>query len=443
MKALTQTRIAVRRFRADSPAVMRELHREFGDVTVFKVGPYRMHQVAAPELVRDVLQDNTGVYRRGQVYRGFELIFGTGMLTADGEQWRSLRAAGRPFYRAGFLNDSMPLITGTVRDLVRGWADIARQGQPIDVVPHVMRLAMGVVSRVVYGIDVRHRSDELHPAVMAALTVMMPGSTAQLLPGWLPGPHRRGLRLARSRIDGAMAEVLAAHEQGRGAGAGMAGVLSGMTDPSTGEPLTRQQIVDELKTHFLAGHETTGCGLAWTLHEIATHPDVQDRLGAELDTVLNGREPSTDDLAALPYLRQVVAESLRLHPPIPYFPREPVRDVEIGGCPIPAGSTIFLSQYTVHHDPAHWPDPDRFDPDRWAPDRPGPARYTYFPFGGGQRRCVGAPLAELEIQVAVAMIAQRFRLTPVPGRPVVPQATISLRPRHGLVMTIADKGESR
>ena len=197
-------------------------------------------------------------------------------------------------------------------------------------------------------------------------------------------------------------------------------------------------MLDELKTHFIAGNETTGCGLAWTLYEIARHPHVRDRLAAELDGVLGGRAPDAADLARLPYLRQVVNESLRLHPPVPMTPREPVHDVEIGGYRVPAGSTVFMSQYTVHHDPAYWPDPDVFDPDRFDPGRPAPGQYTFFPFSGGPRRCVGAPLAEIEMQVAVAMIVQRYRLTPVPGHPVETDSMISLRPRFGLAMTLTD-----
>jgi cytochrome P450 len=428
----------VRRYRADSAGLMQQLHRKYGDVTRFRVGPYTMHQVVDPALIREVLHDTTGAYRRGRVFQGFELFFGRGTMTTDGEEWRARRMAGQPFYRTGFLNQNVPVIADTVNELLGRWAGPAQRGEAIDIVPEMMRLAMGVVSRVLYGFDLTHRSPGLIPAGRFSLSAIFPGSPALILPGWLPGPHRRRLRSAQAAFNDAMDEVITAHEHGRTPPECMAGTLHAVTDPVTGRPFTRQQVLDELKTHFIAGNETTGCGMAWTLYEIARHPEVHSRLCAELDDVLGGRAPTAADLAKMPYLRQVVNESLRLHPPVPMTPREPVHDVEIGGYRIPAGSTIFMTQYTVHHDPRHWPDPDVFDPERFDPARSGHGRYTYFPFSGGPRRCIGAPLAEIEIQVAVAMIVQRYRLTPQPDHPVETDSMISLRPRFGLVMTITD-----
>ncbi|QWF84065.1 cytochrome P450 [Amycolatopsis sp. CA-230715] len=429
----------IRRFRDQAAHLMLRMAREHGDVTRFRVGPELMHQVAGPEAIREVLHDNEN-YRRGRVYEGFELFFGKGLLTTDGEQWRTLRRTGQPMFRANFLHPNAPVITAAVDGLMRRWEGLAARGAPVDIVPEVMRLAFDVVTRVLCDHDLSHRADEVIPAIVHVLSAMFPGSAEQLLPAWLPGRHRRRLRATQAVLDAAVGELLAEHHRGALPADRMVGRLVAAIDRN-GNGLTRGQILDELKTHLLAGHETTGCGLAWTLHEIAAHPEVGDRLRAEVTAVLSGRdarELTTSDLAALPYLRQVVAESLRLHPPIPMFPRQPIRDVRVGGYRIPARSTVFVSPLTVHHDPRHWPDPEAFDPGRFDPDGPGPARYTYFPFGGGQRRCIGAPLAELEIQLAVAMITTRFRLRPRQGHPVDPHSLISLRPRSGLPMTISD-----
>jgi cytochrome P450 len=419
----------VRRFRRDAATILLELQQKYGDVTRFRVGPELLHQVAAPEIIRDVLHDSES-YRRGRVYLGFELFFGKGSLTTDGHAWRTLRSTAGPFFRTGFLHPNVPVITDAVTDLAREWEVLANKGEPVDIVPEMMRLAYNVVTRVLFGYDLRHRGDEVLPAIVNVLSGMFPGSPELLLPSWLPGPHRRRLRGTQRVLDDAVGEVI---DHG---GDRLVAALHETSDVDTQEPLTRRQIMDELKNHLLAGHETTGCGLAWTLHELARHPDVHERLRAELDTVLGDRDPEAEDLTRLTYLGQVVNESMRLHPPIPMFPRDPIHDIEIGGYHIPAGTTMFVTPYTVHHDPRHWPEPERFDPDRFAPDAPRPARYTYLPFGGGQRRCVGAPLAELEIRLAVAMIARRFRLTPLPGHRVEPHSLISLRPRFGLVMRI-------
>ncbi|WP_330178650.1 cytochrome P450 [Nocardia sp. NBC_01503] len=428
--------IGVRRYRADAAAIMRELHREYGDIARFRVGPQLMHQITGPALIPQVLHDKTGAYRRGKVYGGFELFFGKGSLTTDGEQWRTLRTAGQPFFRAGYLRPNVPTIAAVVRDMFQRWEDAGTQGESVDIVPEMMRLAFEVVTRVLCGIDMSDRATKVVPTIREVLSAMFPGSPEQLLPTWLPGPVRQRVRNTQAVLDGVGSSLITAHLEGGLPPDRLVGGLFDAIDPATGAPLTRRQIIDELKTYLLAGHETTGCGLAWTLHELAAHPEVAARLAAEVDQVLDDRTPEAADLARLPYLSQVVDEALRLHPPIPMFPRETTREIEIGGYRIPAATTLFISSHTVHHDPRHWPDPDAFDPDRFAPDRPKPLPYTYFPFGGGARRCIGAPLAELEIQVAVAMILQRYHLEPQPGHPVREQSLISLRPRFGLPMII-------
>lgn len=425
----------VRRYRDDAAALMLGLHREYGDVARFRVGPQLMHQIAGPDLIRQVLHDRES-YRRGAVYGGFELFFGQGMLTTEGAHWRTRRSAGQPYFHAHHLHPAVPDIAEVVGELLERWEILAAQGVPVDIVPGIMRLTFEVVTTVLCGTDMRHRSDEVVAAIPYVLSAMFPGSPEQLLPSWLPGRVRRRLRSTQSLLDGVADELMDRFLDGAAPPDRLVGTLFGTTDPVTDAPLTRRQIADELKTYLLAGHETTGCGLTWTLYEIARHPAVHDRLTAELTEVLGDRSPTAADLPHLPYLSQVVDEALRLHPPIPMFPREPLHDIELGGYRIPGGTAIFVSPHAAHRDPRHWTDPDTFDPDRFGPDRPKPQPYTYLPFGGGARRCIGAPLAEFEIRIAVALIVRRFRLTPPPGRNASEYSLVSLRPRAGLPLTI-------
>jgi cytochrome P450 len=205
-------------------------------------------------------------------------------------------------------------------------------------------------------------------------------------------------------------------------------------DDQTG--MTDQQLRDEVLTLLLAGHETTAIALSWTLWLLWRYPQVEATLCAEVDRVLRGRLPTTDDLPRLAYANHVVTESMRLYPPVWAFGREAVRDCELGGYRVAAGTTVVVSQWVLHRDPRHWRDPERFHPSRWAG---GLARrlppFAYLPFGGGPRRCLGGGFAMTEAVLLLAMITQRFRLTLAPGHPVAPWPTITLRPRHGLRMT--------
>src|SRR5574338_564275 len=201
--------------------------------------------------------------------------------------------------------------------------------------------------------------------------------------------------------------------------------------------MTDLQLRDEAMTIFLAGHETTANALTWTWYLLSQHPDVEKRLHAEIDTALGGRLPGADDLADLPYTRMVLAESMRLYPPAWIVGRRALGAFAVNDYMIPARSIILLCQYTMHRDPRWFPEPERFDPERFTAERQAARpRFAYFPFGGGPRVCIGEQFAWMEGVILLATIAQRWRLRLVPGHPIALQPIITLRPKHGMRMTI-------
>jgi cytochrome P450 len=208
-------------------------------------------------------------------------------------------------------------------------------------------------------------------------------------------------------------------------------------DRKTGEALTDLQIYDEIMTLILAGYETVGNGAAWTLYALSKHPEVRRRLEQELKEVLDGKTPAVEDLGVLPYLQMVIDESLRLYPPIWAFPRDSINDDVIGGYHIPAGSMILLSPYATHHSPAIWDDPEAFDPERFAPQKKDSwSRFAYFPFGGGQRQCIGNRYALMQMQVVVSKVVQRFQMHLIPGHKVEFSTLNTLHPKDGIWVTL-------
>jgi cytochrome P450 len=177
--------------------------------------------------------------------------------------------------------------------------------------------------------------------------------------------------------------------------------------------------------------------LAWAWHLLSTDARVERKLHEEVDAVIGDRAPTFDDLPNLPYARMVLEESMRLYPPAWSTSRQAHEADEVGGYRIPAGAILTISPYVTHRNPAFWDDPSRFEPARFAPERSaGRPDYAYFPFGGGPRRCVGSQFAMMEGQLALAMIARRFRLRPVAGHKVEPDPILTLRPRQGLPMRL-------
>jgi len=207
--------------------------------------------------------------------------------------------------------------------------------------------------------------------------------------------------------------------------------------------MSLRQVHDEMMTLLMTGHETSGISSTWTWYWLSRNPDPERRLHAELDAVLGGRPPGPEDLPSLEYTRRTFDEVLRLSPPIYAVDRQAIADDCVCGYRIPKGVSILVSQYLMHRHPKYWDDPLTFDPDRFLPaqaaQRPP---YSYFPFGGGPRRCVGMRLALMSIPLLIATLARRYRLRLKPGHPVEELARVNLAPRYGMQMLVEERQRS-
>jgi cytochrome P450 len=292
------------------------------------------------------------------------------------------------------------------------------------------------------GLDNAYRMVDLGDA----MTVVMETFMARLdgavpLPDTWPTPTNWRARKAVRRLEAIINEVIDSSRRSNSR-AHLLGLLLQVEDD--GDRLADREVRDEVMAFFLAGHETTALWLTGTFSLLASHPEVADRVEAELDHVLGDRPPTTDDVPRLGYTGQVLKESLRLYPPAYAFAREAVADTDAGGSRIPAKSTVILSPWVVHRDPRFWDRPETFDPDRWAPDPlKDLPRFAYFPFGGGPHLCIGAGFATVEATLLLAAIARRFRLELDPRAVVEPLPQITLRPRHGLPMTVRERTRAR
>jgi cytochrome P450 len=255
---------------------------------------------------------------------------------------------------------------------------------------------------------------------------------------WL-GRHTRAAR-AKRFLDGLIyAQIAERRAAGRLDGPDL---LSELMRAQAQHPelrfFTDRHIRDEVFTMFLAGHETTASALTWTWYLLSRHPDAERRFHDELDRALGGRAPTNDDVPGLAYTRKVLMESMRLYPPVWTLGRRPaVEAIQVGPWTIPNKSMILVSPYLTHHDPRLFPDPERFDPERFAPEQEAARhRYAYFPFAGGNRKCIGEALAWMEGMLSLASIGSRWRLRLAPGQRVAMDAFISLKPKYGMRMTL-------
>ncbi|MGH8454706.1 MAG: cytochrome P450, partial [Nevskiales bacterium] len=200
-----------------------------------------------------------------------------------------------------------------------------------------------------------------------------------------------------------------------------------------GSAMSDQQIRDEVMTLFLAGHETTALALSFSFALLAQHPEAEARLLEEIHSVLGDRPPTVEDIQRLPYTEKVLKESMRVYPPAWILARQTVREVEIGGYKIPPKAFVSMSEWVTHHDPRWFPEPERFLPERWTEEfEKKLPKHAYFPFGAGPRGCIGRPLAMMEATLFLTTILQRYKFTLAPGYQVVPEPSLSLRPKGGV-----------
>lgn len=430
-------------FKRDTLGLLVDMQRRFGGVVRLKMGPYLVHQLSSPAAIAEVLTRQHRHFRRGRFYRGFRLFFGRGSLTTDGDEWRLLRKRTQPFFHRERLRADAALITGAAAELLAEWEHAAGTGARVDVTKGSLRLAIAVIGDMFFDYDLRPHVPELAPVTEFAVGAMiMNGSISQMLPDWVPTPYRRKLRRHQATLDRVFDTVIARQRSRLGRGGRADTLIAALLTGQDGETLTEEQIRAELKTVFLAGHETTACALTWTLIEVYKSAEVERRLLAEVTGELGDRTPAPQDLERMPYLTAVVSESLRLHPPIWSFPRDTMVPVRIDGYDIPAGSTVLVCPYAAHRDPRAWGDPDHFDPDRFLSPPQTLPRMQYIPFGAGPRKCIGMDLALLEVSLAVAMIVRRvhlaidadtvFREVPVVSLRATPEVVVPVESRDVL-----------
>jgi cytochrome P450 len=427
-------------FRRDHPRMVAQLQREYGDIVRMRIGPYLVHQLSHPDFIRHVLLDNQHNYRRGRFYDGFSAIFGRGLLTTDGDEWRKHRDVSKPVFHPRRIDACSTSMTEAAVELRDRLGARAAEQAAFDLVSESMRYSITALSRSLFGTDLSSAAAEVTPANHAGVELIMQrmNPAQRLLPRWVPTRHNLRLNAATSVFGRILDDVIDEHaRRGPSAEGDLVAHHLGLVGQrqSTDTVLTAREARDGLITTFLAGHETTGTSLAWTLYVLSVNPIVRRRLEEEVDKVLGERPATVADLPALPYTRMVVQESLRLYPPIWIYPRDVIEDDEIGGYVLPAGSSIFISPYATHRHPGLWENPEAFDPERFTEERSaGRPRHAYFPFGFGQRQCIGKQIALMQLQIAVATVARSVHLHPLPGQPITYQAKpalVSLRPTQG------------
>ncbi len=427
----------LREFGRDRLGTLSRWAREYGDVVWARFGPRAVMILNHPDLVEEVLVNQNRKFIKHYRLRDATRTLGQGLLISEGEFWRGQRKLAQPaFHRERIAGYGEMMVQLTER-MLRGWAD----GQIRDAQDDMMRLTLEIVAKTLFDAEIGGDSADVS-AAMDTLMQAFVVRTASLLspPHWIPTPMNIRVERAIRRLERILRAVIAERRKSGEDRGDLLSMLLRAQDEESGRRMTDTQLRDEVMTLFMAGHETTASTLAWAWFLLSQHPEAEMRLHEELARVLGGRPPSLGDLPHLPYAESVINETLRVYPTAWMVGRENIEALELGGYPIPVGTTVFMPQWVIHRDPRWFDDPDEFRPDRWEGGLMQRLhRYAYFPFGGGPRICIGNNFALMEAVLVLATVAQKFRLRLAADARVAPLATMTLRPAHGVKVVLAER----
>jgi cytochrome P450 len=403
--------------------------REYGPVVRLPVPRGAVYLLTEPEHIEHVLVHRNRNHWKGRLFNRADFLFGRGLVLADGEQWRRQRRLMQPAFGQERVARLVPTLVDVIERRAQRWERPSREGAVVEMEAEMMSLTLDLICRAMFTVGV---SDDELDRTAAAFGVVLNHLGLRFatftFPEWVPIPGQRRARRALRFLDELVYRII--DERAAGNGPAPDDLLAMLTEArdEDGRVMTRRELRDQVITVLFGGYEATAHSMAWTWSLIDRHPDVDARFRAEIAAAAT--------VADLPYTRQILNESLRLYPPFWEVLRSSYQADEIGGYEIPANASVLLCPFVTHRLPHLWPDPDAFRPERFGAGVPAAHRYAHFPFGAGQRLCIGQHLATLEMQLILWVLGRRIRPRLGSPGPVPHRAQSTLRSKAGIHMVL-------
>jgi cytochrome P450 len=444
----------VSRFRsfADSPAMARnpvqvlsKYTEQLGDTFRFYLGGLKEVIITIdPAVIQHVLKTNAENYQKSEIQvKRMGHFLGKGLLTTHGEAWRTQRRLIQKGFDRKQLDALSSIMQDSLAESLRDFDQQVRLG-PVDIYPHLMKMTFAMVARSLFGARLKDEDIDLVSHTICTVQEFIVRQTLQpYLNPWFAasGELRRheDMRVRADRILMAYIKQRRNQEPGHD-------LLQTLMDArySDGEGMSDELVLSESMQLLVAGHETSSNGLSWLLYLLSSRPGCLERVRQEFDSVLGDAPLSYADVPKFEFTTQVIQEALRLYPPFWMIDRVAVADDRAGDIEIPRGSTVIVYVYGAHHAPRYWESPESFDPERFtkANDKLR-MPFTYLPFGGGPRGCIGGNYAMLQILMILSALLRKYDLQLTPGQKIEPRPMVILRPKHGIRMTFTETNRTQ
>jgi cytochrome P450 len=424
---------SVRQFRAGLLNFLLETAREYGPLASFRIGPKRVFLASGHDLIEQVLVTDAKHYIKHFGARAFKPVLGNGLVTSEGAFWHRQRKLVQPAFLKARVQSYVPAMVELTNQMLNAWTS----GKRVQIDFEFEALTSKIALKTLFDLD-DHGDRERFDGVLKLAFDLMNARLRRIikLPLWVPTPANLRLQMAIAELDRTVQGFIASGRSRDHHGNDLLSRLL-LAQHEDGRLMSDRQLRDEAMTLYLAGHETTALTLAWSWYLLSQHRRVEEKLVSEWQRVLRGVAPTAQHLQRLPYTAAVIAESMRLFPPVYVIGREATTELELGGYRVKPGYTVLMSQWVNHRDQIFFPDPEEFRPERW---QDGLAKrlpkFAYYPFGGGQRICVGSTFALIEATIILAAVGQHYQFTVDPDAVIDIKPQITLLPANGIPATL-------
>ena len=418
---------------------MQTLSNEYGPIVHFRLGPFqKVIQLSDPDLIREVLVTKQKNFIKSSDVQALRTLVGDGLLTSE----KDIHMRQRRLIQPAFKKTHITAYAQDMIDVTENYISTWKNEMETDITNDMNNITLGIICKTMFSMDFKEGNELIGESVGMAMKLAIKRMRSIIpLPLWIPTKTNREYRRIAQELDKVLLDIIDTRRQEDIQMEDLLGILMRARDVDNGTGMTDKQLRDELMTIFLAGHETTANGLSWTLYLLSQNSEAEAKLHKEIDSVVGSERLRPEHFQMLKYTQNVIWESLRLFPPAYVVGRQVDETVEIGGYLLKKGEMVLISQYVMHRKPNYFENPDEFKPERFEnnflktlPD------YAYFPFGGGPRVCIGNHFSFMEMVLALACIAQRYRLRLITGHAdVKPQPLITLRPKPGLRMIVEER----
>ncbi len=405
--------------------------RKYEGISRAAVGPYHYVNLSDPAYIEHVFL-NPDIYVKGRDNKTLRFLLGNGLVTSEGEFWLKQRRLIQPLFHKQRLQSFVQKIADSTRTMLNNWD--AYDGKVVDVHTEMTGVTLDIVSQTLMSTEVKGDFKKISDSLLVVMEGMM---RIIKLPFWVPTPTNMRMQLNRGVLNDTIFKIIEERRANKAGYNDLLTMLMEVEDADTAERMTNKQLRDELITIFLAGHETTANALSFAFYLLAQHPEMKQRIADEVKQVIGDGEMNYENVAQLKFTMMVIKEAMRLYPPVWGITRDAAKEDTIGGYRIKKGDSIVVSPWAVHRLEKYWENPLKFDPERFSPERmKNVHRYAWFPFGGGQRFCIGNNFALMEMQIILAMACSKFDFTIAEGFKVQLEPLVTLRPKNGMMLKL-------